>query len=696
MINAFFQAHIVGFYFIYGLTFFSLGLTLAVSCRRGATTFRFAKAIRPLVFFGFFHAANEWIEMFQFITMQTQQIPPTVTQESIRLAILAASFLCLLAFGMLLLSPAHLSWRHLLTPLAAGTGVWLAGIIAAKLLLAPSPFALTQIADVLARYSLAIPGALLATWALMRQQRTFRERGMPHFGRYLVWAAMAMLLYGVVGQMFGRETMLAPSNVLNSHRFMTRFGFPVLVFQVIVAVVFTFFLSGALNAFEVEREQQLEAANQERARAQQEQIDAEKQSRLEMEQLNNQLLSMTRELGLLLDLANILVAPILLENRLHLVLEELMHSVSVSEDSLILLVDPEQGEPTAAATVGFQGDSKCDLYEQAVHLGRLCIAKGHALCRRLDGAVLEYHPAREDQRQACMKYPSPMIVLSLPLLVQESATGCLVFAWPCEQAHDPFSADEFNLVFAATQQLGLSIEHARLNKEAQEREDLLGNLLHQIVGAQEEERKRIARELHDSTAQYLTALSLGLRGTENVLKKEPCHVQKQIHELGGLSTQALAELRQLIADLRPSHLDDLGLVPTILWYLKQYEQWHEIQTHLEIQGDSIRLPAEHEIVLFRIVQEALTNVVKHAVASQVWVRCVFTPHQVALEVEDNGKGFDPQTVLAHRPTFAGWGLVGMQERVALLNGRVEFNSTPGQGTCIRVTVPFAKENSNDP
>ncbi len=251
------------------------------------------------------------------------------------------------------------------------------------------------------------------------------------------------------------------------------------------------------------------------------------------------------------------------------------------------------------------------------------------------------------------------------------------------------------MVFAATQQLGLSIEHARLSKEAQDREKLLANLLHQVVEAQEAERKRIARELHDASGQSLTALSLGLRGVESLLAKEQNAVAKQVHELGIMSTQALGELRQIIADLRPSHLDDLGLIPALRWYLSKTEERHALHTRFEVSGKTMRLPAECETILFRITQEAITNVIKHADASEVLVRLNIELPQIKLSIEDNGKGFSPAQVLNQKPSLSGWGILGMQERVALVGGSVHFDSEPGRGTKISITAfPFDLEQAN--
>jgi two-component system sensor histidine kinase UhpB len=256
------------------------------------------------------------------------------------------------------------------------------------------------------------------------------------------------------------------------------------------------------------------------------------------------------------------------------------------------------------------------------------------------------------------------------------------------------SPDEFKLMSGIAQQLGLSLENARLYQEAQERESTLGELLHQVVGAQEAERQRIARELHDATGQALTAIGLGLRGVETRLADDRSGLVEQIRELKTFSTNALGELRQIIANLRPAQLDDLGLVAALQWYVQEFEKRRAIRTEFAIRGQRARLPAEYEIVLFRIVQEALTNIAKHAEATQAEVKLEFSPAQVMVIISDNGRGFDPTDVLYDQKPQAGWGLLGIQERALLLGGQCEFDSQLGQGTRIRISVPLLKE-AND-
>ena len=229
------------------------------------------------------------------------------------------------------------------------------------------------------------------------------------------------------------------------------------------------------------------------------------------------------------------------------------------------------------------------------------------------------------------------------------------------------------------------LQAARLH-EAQRREALRGEFLRRVVSAQESERQRIARELHDETGQALTAIGLGLRGISSHVRQDQEKAAINLRQLEGLAVQALDELRRLISDLRPSHLDDLGLAATIRWYIGELQERSDLEINLDIPPDEdVNLPSTISTTLFRIVQESLTNIVKHAQADYAWIRLGRSNGVVNLEIEDNGIGFNPQRQFAQGGT--AWGLLGMEERATLLGGEFELYSTPGDGARVTVRVP---------
>jgi signal transduction histidine kinase len=252
-----------------------------------------------------------------------------------------------------------------------------------------------------------------------------------------------------------------------------------------------------------------------------------------------------------------------------------------------------------------------------------------------------------------------------------------------------FLDDELILLRELAAVGALAITNARLYAELQFEERARAKLLHQVITAQEDERMRIARELHDETSQSLTALMMGLDTARLVLYNNPKKVEEQLETSYAIAKGMLENIHRLISDLRPSLLDDLGLVPAIHWYGEQRLQPLGIRLCLDQVGLQGRLPATMETVLFRIVQEALTNVVRHSHASIVSIRLAWERDNLLLEIADDGEGFEPLTLSA-LPNGKGFGLRGMQERVKILKGEFQVLTGPGRGTLIRVRVPHRK------
>ena len=199
-----------------------------------------------------------------------------------------------------------------------------------------------------------------------------------------------------------------------------------------------------------------------------------------------------------------------------------------------------------------------------------------------------------------------------------------------------------------------------------------------IVSGQEQERRRLSRELHDETGQALTSILLGLKGIEEAQGTE--RFPAALAELRELVVATLQDVKRLAVELRPKALDDFGLIPALERLTTTFAEQTGIETQLESRLDDARLPGEIETVLYRVVQEALTNVVKHARAERVSILLHEKGGRVAVVIEDDGRGFELDDV------GDGLGLVGMRERVALLGGRVNLESSAA-GTTIAVEVP---------
>jgi two-component system, NarL family, sensor histidine kinase UhpB len=210
----------------------------------------------------------------------------------------------------------------------------------------------------------------------------------------------------------------------------------------------------------------------------------------------------------------------------------------------------------------------------------------------------------------------------------------------------------------------------------------------QIINAQEQERKRIARELHDETSQVLTSLLISLAILEESITTQ--EARDRIADTRKLAHQTLRAIRNLSIDLRPSALDDLGLLPALRWYIKEYQKKCSIEVDFVAHGLRHRLSAEVETALYRIVQESLTNTARHANARKVLITMKEDVDAVFVTIIDDGQGFDVGTLLKTPDQDRGLGLAGMNERAVLLDGSLDIHSSPGHGVTIEVRIPLTQ------
>jgi signal transduction histidine kinase len=218
--------------------------------------------------------------------------------------------------------------------------------------------------------------------------------------------------------------------------------------------------------------------------------------------------------------------------------------------------------------------------------------------------------------------------------------------------------------------------------ERAERRKLQDRFVGAVIDAQEDERKRVARELHDGTSQSLTSLIIGIKNVADVA--ESGLVKARVEELRDVAVEALDEIHSLATRLRPPVLDDLGLAAALERYVEDCRARFEIRIDLVTLGRLERLPVEVETAVYRIVQEAMTNVIRHARAENVGVVIERHSHLLRVGVEDDGQGFDPADVSGS----GHLGLVGMRERAELLGGVMKIESLAGIGTTVTIEIPF--------
>ncbi|MEE9399596.1 MAG: histidine kinase [Dehalococcoidales bacterium] len=255
-------------------------------------------------------------------------------------------------------------------------------------------------------------------------------------------------------------------------------------------------------------------------------------------------------------------------------------------------------------------------------------------------------------------------------------------------------ARSFNEMAEQVEQHALALEDSKkeLEQRVQERTQQLekivgvrGQLLEKLISAQEEERHRVARELHDEVGQALSAIMMDLARAIDGLPGEATEAKQRLLQSRSLAVQTLAELRKLIYDLRPEVLDHLGLVPALRSYIKSRLEDKNIKVRLSVSGLKGRLPSRIEVTLFRIIQETTTNVIRHSSASTVNIQVAIINSLVTVTIEDDGKGFDVEAVLQ---ASESWGLRGIRERIAVVGGQLNIESESGQGTRIQFKIPL--------
>ncbi len=254
-------------------------------------------------------------------------------------------------------------------------------------------------------------------------------------------------------------------------------------------------------------------------------------------------------------------------------------------------------------------------------------------------------------------------------------------------------SDEIGQLTRAFNDMGQRIEieateNLALTEQLRHQSEQRGALLKRLITAQEDERKRVARELHDDLGQALAGLALQAEATEKYIGSNPDRALSQLRQIKQLVNETIKRMYDLIMALRPSALDDLGLAAALNSRAQNILVGTGINFKLETEELTERLPSEIEITVYRIFLEALTNIIRHANANQVRITLTQRNSTFMGEITDDGSGFDPQSLRASRDSPGGYGLLSMHERVTQYGGHIEIASKPGEGTCIQVRIPI--------
>jgi signal transduction histidine kinase len=370
----------------------------------------------------------------------------------------------------------------------------------------------------------------------------------------------------------------------------------------------------------------------------------------------------SRQLESLNEIGNALVGELDLGRLLQLVTDRLRELIGAR---LVAIALPAGDEMRLEAAAGDRANELVGVTfrREGSKAGRV-LARRHS--ERLD-SVLE----DPEVDQAMTRLFGATTGLFVPLLARDEAIGVVI-------AHDKLGADprfgdaDLRLAEQFAGRAAIAVDLSRR---------VARDALRRVVAGQELERQRLARELHDETGQALTSIVLGLKTVEDA--ESLAAIRQAISELRDLVVETLQDVRRLAIELRPKALDDFGLAAALERLVQTFTEATGIPGHLEASLRDERLPSEVETTLYRIVQESLTNVVKHAGARHVSVVVVRRDRMATAIVEDDGEGFD-----ASDTPDGGIGLLGMRERLALLDGRLEIESSPGSGTTVVAEVPL--------
>lgn len=302
-----------------------------------------------------------------------------------------------------------------------------------------------------------------------------------------------------------------------------------------------------------------------------------------------------------------------------------------------------------------------------------------SLCRRLEESGDQPEPLYGE---------APLPWLAGPMKAGGTVLGRL---WVVAGAGHQFSQAEREFATMAGNQLALAMENSRLYDEVQQVAARRGKLLGRVIAAQDERCRRISRELHDEISQSLAAMALDLEAAQVAGSALREGAFERLADLRRRLLTALGEVNRIILDLRPTLLEDMGLLSALRWYASQRLDPAGVSVHVQSGGIDERLQPHVETTVYRIAQEAVTNVAKHAGASNLWLAAKKTSRHFTLSVRDDGRGFDPASVLSDPDDRVGIGLFGMKERASLVGGSVEIQSAPGRGTRVVVRIPLEKE-----
>lgn len=386
----------------------------------------------------------------------------------------------------------------------------------------------------------------------------------------------------------------------------------------------------------------------------------------------------SQRLGCLLEVARVINSSLELNAVLDQILTQAM-TILHAESGSIMLLDEATRKLRVLAARGPRAEM-VQGKEQELGQGVAGWVALHGEPVLLHGTASDprFHPVcrRHDLRDA----------LSVPLSAEDRVIG--VVNLNNRRSEVPFTEDDLELLTAMAHQAALAIRNARSFQEVRHQRRTVERLLDEVTRAQEEERMRIALQIHDGPAQTMFAALRNLEAAQALAGEGPPALGSVMSELERTIRQSIRETRAVMIDLKPPTLEGLGLRSALRQYSEQFEQRTGIETEFIHRGDEVRLPQMLESCFYRIAQEALANIWKHADAGHAWVTLDVRKRNCYLEIRDDGKGFDPGAIAAREAQHLG--MRSLYERAELVGGKLTMTAVPGQGTTVRVGAPLTE------
>ncbi len=689
-------------FFIYGLAFFGMGLVVALESWR-SSGLRLADSLIYLGAFGILNGIVAWIDMISAVpgltptpsTMPLHQVQPIncfgchvdptlpVSGESaglqvflnaVKLILMVASSLSLGWFAVKQIVDDD-RWRWLrLLPLGL-LGVWLLTLVPVRFLSIYGPEQWLTNGGVLARYILLTPASVMAGLGLLAERPRLARMGLPHLAGQCTWAAAFFFVTAFAAGLVVPPAPYPPADFLNYSSFFALTGVPVQVLRALAAVAIAFCVVRVLRVFSIEYDRKLERAIESQLKAQNEALEAQRAAQAAIEAWNkeleervrqrtHELETRNRELAVLNSLATRISQSLNLGELLRVTLERVLSLVGASAGAVYLLdqsgddlvLELEMGTTPWLAEIAAR-----------VPRGQGCVGKAAAEARTICSG-------REGPSDPSGGQPTCGPTICVPLMSKGKVLGVMTIR-AADEAGLPLQ--EVDMLEAIAGQVGVAVENAKLFEQVQQLAVL-------------EERDRIAREMHDGLAQILGYLNLRIRAAEDMLaRKDESALRAELQHVVTVTQEAYADVRESILGLRTSITLEQDLLCTLREYLRKFQQHSGITTELVVESETrITLTPAAEVQLIRIIQEALTNVRKHARATRACVRVRTQDGWAEVSISDDGRGFDLELSAARDGHF---GLQTMKERAESVGGTFEVVTAPGKGTTVQVRLPLAME-----